>query len=31
MIVLDEHLTGHNVKQNIEKWYRGKVRFIDDL
>jgi hypothetical protein len=31
MIVLDEHLTGHNIKQNIAKWYRGKVCFIDEL
>lgn len=34
MIVLDEHLKFFNLyhlKQEIEKWYSGKVSYIDEL
>lgn len=31
MIVLDEQLLGRGIDQELNKWYRGKVRFITDL
>lgn len=31
MIVLDEHLQGLGLEQNIRRWYRGRVCLITDL
>jgi len=31
MIVLDEQLLGRDLETEIDKWYRGSVRFIIDL
>jgi len=31
MIVLDEQLLGRNIETEIEKWYRGDVRFVIEL
>ena len=31
MIVLDEQLLGRNIEKDIEKWYAGKVIYINEL
>jgi len=31
MIVLDEQLLGRNIERDIEKWYAGRVIYINDL
>ncbi len=31
MIVLDEQLLGRNIETEIEKWYKGVVRFVIEL
>ena len=31
MIVLDEQLLGRQLELEIAKWYRGTVRFINEL
>lgn len=31
MIVLDEQLLGRNLELDLSRWYRGAVRFVNDL